>query len=49
MDLELTIDDPKMYTKPFAIKATEVLLPDNDVLEYVCTENERDRAHLGKQ
>jgi hypothetical protein len=49
MDLELTIDDPKMYTKPFTIKATEVLLPDSDVLEYVCTENERDRAHLGKQ
>ncbi len=49
MDLELTIDDPKMYTKPFTVKATEVLQPDSDVLEYVCTENERDRAHLGKQ
>jgi hypothetical protein len=49
MDLELTIDDPKMYTKPFTVKATEVLIPDSDVLEYVCTENEKDRAHLGKQ
>ena len=49
MDLELTIDDPKTYTKPFTLKATEVLLPDSDVLEYVCTENEKDRAHLGKQ
>jgi hypothetical protein len=49
MDLELTIDDPKMYTKPFTVKATEVLLPDSDVLEYVCTENEKDRAHLGKR
>lgn len=48
MDLELTIDDPKMYTKPFTVKTTEVLLPDSDILEYVCTENERDRAHLGK-
>lgn len=49
MDLELTIDDPKIYTKPFTVKATEVLIPDSDVLEYVCTENEKDRAHLGKQ
>jgi len=49
MDLELTIDDPKMYTKPFTVKATEVLVPDSDVLEYVCAENEKDRAHLGKQ
>jgi hypothetical protein len=31
---------------PFTVKATEVLLPDSDVLEYVCTENEKDRAHL---
>jgi hypothetical protein len=49
MDLELTIDDPKMHTKPFAVKATEVLIPDSDVLEYVCTENEKDRAHLEKE
>jgi hypothetical protein len=49
MDLELTIDDPKMYSKPFTVKTTEVLIPDSDVLEYVCTENEKDRAHLGKQ
>jgi hypothetical protein len=49
LDIELTIDDPRMYTKPFTVKATEVLIPDSDVLEYVCTENEKDRAHLGKQ
>src|SRR5262249_33094493 len=46
MDLEMTIDDSKFYTKPFTVKVTEVLLPDRDVLEYVCTENEVDRAHL---
>src|SRR5215470_11588719 len=45
MDLQLTIDDPKMYTRPFTIKVTEVLVPDSDILEYVC-ENEVDRAHL---
>lgn len=49
MDLELTIDDPKTYTRAFTVKATEVLLPDSDVLEYVCTENEKDRDHLAKQ
>ena len=49
MDLELPIDEPKTYTKPFTVKPTEVLVPDSDVLEYVCTENEKDRAHLGKQ
>ena len=45
MDLQLTVDDPKMYTRPFTIKVTEVLVPDSDILEYVC-ENEADRTHL---
>jgi|SRR5579862_5250535 len=48
MDLELTINDPKMYTRPFTVKATEVLIPDSDVLEYACSENEKDRSHLEK-
>ncbi len=46
MDLQLTVDDPKLYLKPITVKATELLLPDTDVLESICNENERDRAHL---
>ena len=46
MDVTITIDDPVMYTKSFTVKATEILLPDDDVLETVCAENEKDGAHL---
>jgi len=46
MDLQLTIDDPKMYTRPFSIKVTEVLQPDSDILENVCLEDEKDLTHL---
>jgi len=46
MDLQVTVDDPKMYTRPFSIKVTEVLQADSDVLENVCLENEKDRVHL---
>ena len=46
MDLQITIEDPKMYTRPFTIKYPQRLLPDTDVLEFVCTENEKDRGHL---
>jgi len=49
MDLSLTIEDPKMYTRPLTLKVTEVLLPDSDILESVCNENERDRVHLEKR
>ena len=45
MDLEITFNDPKYYSQPFGIKTTLTLQPDTDVLDYVCTENEKDRAH----
>jgi hypothetical protein len=46
MDVEIIVDDPKLYTKPFTVKVTEILLPDSDVVETICNENEKDRAHL---
>jgi hypothetical protein len=45
MDLEVAIEDSKYYTRPFGFKTTLTLLPDTDVLDYVCNENEKDRAH----
>jgi hypothetical protein len=49
MDLEMTFDDPQMYTKPFTIKVTDDLLADSDIFESYCNENEKDRPHLGQQ
>jgi hypothetical protein len=46
MDLTVTVDDPEMYTKSLSYTVTEVLLPDSDVLETVCNENEKDLTHL---
>ena len=46
MDLQITIDDPKMYTKPWTVKEDPVLIPDTELLEFVCNENERDQKHL---
>src|SRR5216117_1658689 len=45
MDFEMTIDDPKAFTKPFTIKTERLLAPDTDLLEDVC-ENERDRSRF---
>ena len=49
LDVEMAFDDPKMYTRPFSIKVTHQLIPDSDILEYFCAENEKDRAHQGAQ
>jgi hypothetical protein len=40
MDFEITIDDPKVFTRPFTIKTERLLAADTDLLEDVC-ENER--------
>src|SRR6195256_1668837 len=45
MDFEMTIDDPKVFTRPFTVKRERSLAPDTELLEDVC-ENERDAAHL---
>jgi hypothetical protein len=45
MDIEFTFDDPKAYTKPWTVKVAFELMPDTELLEYVC-ENERDAPHM---
>ena len=46
LQIEITIDDPKAYTKPWTTKINEVLAPDTDLLEFVCKENEKDLEHI---
>ena len=46
MDLGITFDDPKAYTRPWTISVEMVLMPDTELLEYVCNENERDVQHF---
>jgi len=48
MDLEMTFDDPKYYTRPFGFKTTLTLLPDDHMLEYVCTENQKFKDYVPK-
>jgi hypothetical protein len=49
LDIEMTFDDPQMYTRPFTIQVPFELLADADIFEYFCNENEKDRAHFGKK
>ena len=46
MDLTITITDPQIFTKPITFSVVEELLPDTDLLEHYCVENERDDAHM---
>jgi len=46
LELEVTFDDPKSFTKPFTLRMEKTYQPDTVLLEDVC-ENERDSSHLG--
>ncbi len=46
MEIELTIDDPKVYTKPFTVVLNEGLEPDTELADEVCAEGEKDYDRL---
>ncbi len=46
LEIEITVDDPKAYTKPWTVKLTQLLKADTDLLDYYCVENEKDGPHL---
>jgi len=41
MELRITIDDPKAYTKPWDVTQSLALQPDTELLEYICNENNK--------
>jgi hypothetical protein len=45
MDIQITIDDPVMYTKPWTVKMEKRLIVDDGLIEWMC-ENEKDLAHM---
>ncbi|HEY7334463.1 MAG TPA: hypothetical protein VH639_06240 [Bryobacteraceae bacterium] len=46
LEIAETFDDPGAYTRPWTVKVTGNLMPDSDLLEYVCNENNKDLPHL---
>ena len=41
MDIEITIDDSKAYTKPWTVTQSLTFQPDDELLEYMCNENNK--------
>ncbi len=44
MDLQITIADPKMYSRPWTVTLPYTLMADTELIETVC-ENEKDSSH----
>jgi hypothetical protein len=43
LEIEITVDDPKAYTGPWTVKVNQRILPDTELIEFIC--EERDATH----
>jgi hypothetical protein len=48
LEIVITIEDPKSYTKPFTVRVNQRILVDTDLIEFVCNENEKSSQHYDK-
>jgi hypothetical protein len=46
LELEITIDDPKAYTRPWTVKSKQELMLDTELIDEVCLENEKSWIHM---
>ena len=46
LEIVVTIDDPKAYTKPWTVTVNQRIMLDTELIEFVCQENEKDAPHL---
>jgi hypothetical protein len=43
LEIEITVDDPKAYTKPWTVKVNQQIMLDAELIEFIC--EDRDAAH----
>ena len=48
LQVDVTIDDPKTFDKPFTVRVFRNLMVDQEMIEFICNENEQSTDHLEK-
>jgi hypothetical protein len=46
VEIDVTIDDPTVYTKPFTVRVNQRIMLDEELIEFVCIENEQSSEHF---
>lgn len=46
LDIQVTVDDPKAYTKPWTVTLKERIVVDTDLIDEICLEDEQSLKHL---
>ena len=46
IEIQVTVDDPKAYTKPWTVMIKERLIVDTELIDEICLENEQSLKHM---
>jgi hypothetical protein len=46
LEIDVTLDDPKAYTKPFTVRVNQQISPDDEIIEFICGENQQFRRRV---
>jgi hypothetical protein len=46
LQIDTTIEDKKAYTKPFTVRVDQRLMPDQEMIEFICNENQQFRRRV---
>jgi hypothetical protein len=46
LEIDVTVDDSKSYTRPWTVKIEQRIMLDTDLIEFICNENDRSRVHM---
>ncbi|HEX5107942.1 MAG TPA: hypothetical protein VFV95_05830 [Vicinamibacterales bacterium] len=46
LEIQVTVDDPGAFLRPFTFTLQQRLMPDTELIEFVCGENNRSVSHL---
>jgi hypothetical protein len=45
LEIAVTVDDPKAYTRPWTVTITQRIMVDTEMMEFICNENEKSSKH----
>jgi hypothetical protein len=46
LEIDITIDDAKAYSKPFTVRVNQQISPDDEPIEFICNENQQFRRRV---
>jgi len=49
LEIDITIDDPKAYTKPWTVRVNQRIMLDGEMIEFICLENQQFESYLKGQ